>query len=352
MEGPRETPPRPGDRQASIIFEITQRCNLGCRYCYNVWKNHPGYPRGELDTAAAKGLLSKVIRESGCRLVTLSGGEPLLRPDLVEIAGHLRAEGMAVNLITNGTLLGEGAVRALVAAGVRTFELPLLSWRREVHNRLVGAEAFDRVTEAFADIKLAGGLAVAVFIATEENIADFEETAALAFVLGVDGIMFNRFNPGGEGARHIEELLPSPGRLAEALGIADGVVEKYGIPVASSIAIPPCIVDTSRFRRVAFGTCAAGTSRAYYTMDSLGNVRMCNHTPAILGNLLERSFGELTAQPAVGDFVGAAPAFCRGCSLERRCQGGCKAAAESSYGDLRAEEPFLRRNRHLARRPA
>jgi radical SAM protein with 4Fe4S-binding SPASM domain len=351
MEAHRKKDEPPWDRQDSIIFEITQRCNLSCCYCYNVWKNRPRYPRGELATRDIKRLLEKAVAESRCRLVTLTGGEPLLREDIVDVVRFVRGLGVEVNLISNGTLLESGAVRSLVQAGVRMFELPLLSARRETHNRLVGGDAFDRVTEAVADVKLAGGLAVAVFIAMEDNIGDFEEVTELAFVLGVDGIMLNRFNPGGEGARRAAELLPSPAAMSRALEVADRAVEKYGIPVSSSIALQPCLIDISRYRNVSFGFCAAGSPRAYYTLDSLGNLRMCNHTPSILGNLFDEPFRELAVNERARAFTCALPAFCRGCSMAAECQGGCKAAAESCYGDITLEDPFLTKYAASARRP-
>jgi len=345
----KETPP--WDRQDSVIFEVTQRCNLDCCYCYNVWKNHPDYPRGELATKDVKRLLAKVVPESGCRLVTFTGGEPVLRDDIVDLVRFARGLGAEVNLISNGTLLEAERVRDLVQAGVRMFELPLLSARRETHNRLAGGDAFDRVTEAVADVKLAGGLAVAVFIAMDENIGHWDEVVELAFVLGVDGIMFNRFNPGGEGARRAHELLPSPAALARALEIADRAVEKYGIPIASSIALQPCLIDTSRYKNVSFGFCAAGSPRAYYTLDSLGNLRMCNHTPSILGNIFDEPFGDLARNDRARAFTCALPAFCRDCRAAAECQGGCKAAAESCYGDLTLEDPFLKRFASLACKP-
>jgi radical SAM protein with 4Fe4S-binding SPASM domain len=98
-----------------------------------------------------------------------------------------------------------------------------------------------------------------------------------------------------------------------------------------------------------FGSCAAGTDRAYYTIDPLGNVRPCNHTPTILGNLFQESFAELIAPERLAPFVLARPPFCDPCALRDVCQGGCKAAAQVCYGSLDAEEPFLHRNRAAAR---
>ena len=86
-----------------------------------------------------------------------------------------------------------------------------------------------------------------------------------------------------------------------------------------------------------------------HTLDPLGNLRPCNHTPTILGSLLEESFADLIAPERMAGFVEAIPSFCAPCRLRAECQGGCKAAAQVCFGSLHAEEPFLRHNRAGAR---
>jgi radical SAM protein with 4Fe4S-binding SPASM domain len=115
--------------------------------------------------------------------------------------------------------------------------------------------------------------------------------------------------------------------------------------------MPPCLFDVKRYRRLTFGFCAAGTARAYYTLDPLGNVRPCNHTPTILGNIRETSFAAMAESPKMRDFCAARPAFCAGCKLERECLGGCKAAAEAATGSAWNCDPFLTAFGRGARRP-
>ena len=79
--------------QDSFVFELTQRCNHDCLHCYNAWKNPVGYPMGELGTAATLAMLGKMLDETGAHLVSLSGGEPLLRTDVFEIIDFLVARG-------------------------------------------------------------------------------------------------------------------------------------------------------------------------------------------------------------------------------------------------------------------
>jgi radical SAM protein with 4Fe4S-binding SPASM domain len=337
--------PRP--RLFSLIFELTQRCNHACLHCYNVWlPPTPGqrapYPPGELSTEETLRLLSKALDETRCAHVTLTGGEPLLREDLLQILDLLNERGVRSTIISNGRLLTESTVLDLLDRRVGLFELPLLSHRREVHDRLSGAPgAFDAVLAAMAQLRYHRGQVVAAFVATKHNIADLPETIKLAFAFGARGLMFNRFNPGGRGRGRLAELLPTVEQVLQALEVAEEAAVEYRFPISCSIPIQPCLIDTSAYPNLGFGFCAAGTERAYYTLDPMGNLRPCNHTPTILGNLLEEPFADLIASERLVAFVEATPRFCELCALRDSCQGGCKASAQVCSGSLSAEEPFL-----------
>lgn len=342
----------------SLIFEVTQRCNHACLHCYNVWQGHnpdgrPPYPRGELATARTLALLAKALDETDCHHVTLTGGEPLLRPDLPVLLDFLQERKVRSTIISNGRLLDEPTAAGLVGQGVGLFELPLLSDKRQVHDRLSGsAGAWDAVLRAMANIRLQRGQFVAAFVATRLNIDDVRAAMRLAFAFGARAVMFNRFNPGGRGRDHLAELLPDADQVRRALEAADAASAEFGLPVACSIPIQPCLIDTTAYPRLGFGTCAAGSERAYYSLDPLGNVRPCNHSDQILGNLFAESFGDIVAPQRMQAFTCAIPAFCRDCARRDECQGGCKASAQVCYGSLEGEEPFLQMNREMAILPA
>jgi radical SAM protein with 4Fe4S-binding SPASM domain len=339
--------------QDSFVFEVTSRCNHDCLHCYNPWKAPVGYAQpGELPTAETLAMLGKMLDETGASLVSLSGGEPMLRDDICEIVDFIAGRGLSLNLITNGSLLSDEAIARLVPDKVSIFELPLLSVEREMHDRLSGAPgAFDKVTNAVAELKLREQRVVVVFVATRLNLPAWRETAELAVALGADGIMFNRFNPGGKGRENIDLLQASPSEVQAALDVAEEMSAAYEMPISCSIAMPPCLFDVDRYERLTFGFCAAGTERAYYTLDPVGDVRPCNHSAVVLGNILETSFAELAASQAMSDFKAARPEFCAGCRLEDECLGGCKAAAEVCCGSPWKCDPFLEAYKPQAVKP-
>lgn len=332
-------------RRPLLLFEITTRCNLNCLFCYSVWKNEKPYPRDELPTEQITPMLMKALRESGGSHVTFTGGEPLLRPDLEEIIAHLAQNGITSTLITNGTLLTEDRARALVKAGVGLIEMQLLAADRRVHNELAREDAFDRAVLGMADARLAGARVIPVFVATRKNLANWEETVNLCLAAGVDGLLFNRFNPGGEGARHVQELLPSAEDLKPALRVADRIVQEHQFPIGVPVPIPPCTIDHSAYPHLTFNGCLAGTANAYWTIDPTGNVRACNHSPTTFGNVRQEHFREIISRKRTGSWVSSVAQVCRGCRHVRKCRGGCKAAAQVCCGSLEECDPFVRNSR-------
>lgn len=336
-------------RLQTLILEMTQDCDHACLYCYNPWRRDGARPESARPPTDAPALLAHVLAQVDCGHVTLTGGEPLLCDDLAETVGFLSGRGVRVNLITNGHRLTDARAAELIQSGVSLFAVPLLSHRREVHDALCGAPgAFDAALAALARIRAHSGRAAVAFVATRLNIADLRDTLRLAFAFGVRGIQFNRFNPGGRGAAHLD-LLPTLEQVREALAVADATATQLGLTVAISIPIQPCLVDVDAYPNLNFGFCAAGTDRAYYTLDRAGNVRPCNHSDTVLGNVWERRFADIISGQAMAEFAAAIPPFCQACRMRAACQGGCKAAARVCYGDLRAEEPFLHANLASAR---
>lgn len=333
----------------SMLFEVTPRCNLRCLHCYNVWKDRDDYPAGELPTDRAVQLVEKAVRESHCSHFTFTGGEPCLRDDLEDLVATAARHCQHINLITNGTLLDEPRVRSLLHAGVTLFELPLNGPDRETHNHMAGGiDCFDTVTRAAADIRYQGGKLAFVFVGTRHNIDLWEHTLELGIALGARGFLFNRYNAGGECRGRPDALMPSLEQVKAGLTVAESYAAQYGVGIGASIPVQPCLIDPDAYPHVGFGFCAAGTDRAYYTIDPVGNVRPCNHTPTRLGNLFDEPLQTIVHSSRQKAFLRARPSFCGGCRIETACQGGCKAAAEACYGDASACEPFLELNRERA----
>ena len=334
----------------TFVIELTRGCNNNCGYCYNIWRApqfaHEHSHAGEMSTREVKDTIIKLQDETLVTTIALSGGEPLLRPDLPEIIDFLRSRKIIVLLLTNGTLLTEEKVDATMRGTM--YEVPLLSCHKEVHDRMVGHDgAWDAVTEGIMNIHTAGRHLSVVFVATRQNHKDLRATAILAMMLGADELLYKRVNMGAANRFANEGLFLTPAMIEENLSTLDKLAVKYRFPITADVVIEPCVIDVRKFNNVKFGWCPLAGENSAFVIDPSGNVRICEHSPIILGNIKKSRFRDIYNHPYVESFKTTWPEQCENCETELRnmCCGGCKAAAEQTYGSIKQVDPFVRINR-------
>src|SRR5437773_5539014 len=116
-----------------VAWNLTRRCNLECAHCY-IAAGPRETAAGELDTAECRRIADEILAVNPAPLLILSGGEPLLRPDLEDLAAHAAARGATVVVGTNGTLLTDQRIAALKAAGVQGVAVSVDSLRPTYHD--------------------------------------------------------------------------------------------------------------------------------------------------------------------------------------------------------------------------
>lgn len=338
----------------TLTFEVSRRCNLRCRFCYNAWKIKGNQEAGEITTRQALHLLGKAIDQAGAKEITLSGGEPLLRQDIFQIIKFLKKRAVKVALVTNGTLLTREVADKCISEGVDLFQVSLLSDQQDLHNRLAGRECFHKAIDGILNVRNLNGTVYTFFVGTSLNIATFRGALELNVLLGVRNVALGRFVPGGEGMRRWKDMLPPPEMLQQALDSANELAKRYPIAISISTPILPCLVDVSKYDNISPGFCAVGRKTTLFAIDPVGNVKVCSHSPYVLGNLLEKSFKEITANRFLVDFVEKLPEYCRDCGVALLCRGGCRSSAQLCYGSFEAEDPYLQtwRARANKRSPA
>ena len=136
-----------------VSWMTTNKCNLHCKHCYQ----NAGESRAEeLTTAEARELIDGIAR-AGFRIMIFSGGEALLRPDILELVSYASSKGLRPVFGTNGTLLTPEMVRALKASGAAAMGISLDSLDRDKHNAFRGDEtAFDRTLQGMENCREAG----------------------------------------------------------------------------------------------------------------------------------------------------------------------------------------------------
>src|SRR6266480_5180948 len=116
-----------------VAWNLTRRCNLECAHCYIAAGPHES-AAAELDTAACLAIVDQLLAVNPTPLLILSGGEPLLRRDLTEIAQYASSNGATVVVGTNGTLLTDERIAALKQAGVQGVAVSVDSLRPSYHD--------------------------------------------------------------------------------------------------------------------------------------------------------------------------------------------------------------------------
>jgi radical SAM protein with 4Fe4S-binding SPASM domain len=326
----------------SVVFEVTPRCNLACRHCYNPYKR-PGEraPRayGYRENLKA---LKRLLSQAKLRQITLSGGEPLMAERFLELVLWLRLKGLPITLISNGTQGAPEDWDRLVELGVGLFELPVLGPDAATHDAITQRPgSFDATQDTLRRLVAAGARVCAAVVVSRMNLDRLEETLALAAQLGVGSILLNRVNIGGLGLRHWRELWLTPAQVDDMLVVADRVCQERGISIVSGVCTPLCAVEPARHPRVKTPTCSVEAARRPLTMDGSGEIRSCNHSPVILGELFAQPLAEILASPELARWRELVPAYCQGCDRWEACLGGCRAASEQLGCDLDTVDPLL-----------
>jgi len=330
----------------NLVVEVTERCNNACRHCCNYWRGDGGgSSTPELSRAEICALVAKVQQDAPLVQVALSGGEPLLRPDLPEIACDLASRGLAALVITNGALLSKARLQRFPAASF--FEITLFSADGALHNQMTGRMVFDRLLENIVRLRRQGHKFVLACVITKLNAHDVAGTIKLGVALGAEAVMLNRVNLSRRAFRLAEQLVPTVAQLNASLRAAEELAGTYGIPVAVSVPIPPCLADPREFPHLHFGWCPRGDRNAYYTIGCSGLLRPCNHSSVILGDLRAEGFADIVGRRHVKEFWKSVAPECQQCThpLKEQCRGGCPAAADECYGSPRRMDPFVQLSR-------
>ncbi|MBF0584246.1 MAG: heme d1 biosynthesis radical SAM protein NirJ [Magnetococcales bacterium] len=195
-----QTPQRPTQaRSASgpvVVWNLIRRCNLSCRHCYSASSDR-GF-QGELSTGEVCRVLQE-LKDFGVPAVILSGGEPLLRPDLFEIAAHAKALGFYLGLSSNGTLMDRDTAKKIAAAGFDYVGVSL-DGLRDKHDHMRGmAGAFDESIRGIRHCREWGVKAGIRFTPTQENIADLPELFTVMAQESIDRFYLSHWNYAGRG---------------------------------------------------------------------------------------------------------------------------------------------------------
>lgn len=335
-QGPYLSAPR------SVTWEVTYACNLHCPHCFTE-SGQAG--KGELNTDEAKGLIDALAKAKVLRLL-LSGGEPFLRPDILEILRHISDTGMRIDIATNGLRLPKK-----VLSGLR--DLPVFHAHVSVDGIGESHDRFRRRKGAFeaacGTVRKLRDEGIDVSLSTtvtRDNIGELDRIIDLALDLGCGGFFANAMLPVGRGRNSAGRyMLDTDGyyRLYRTLVKRSGEL-RGRMAISTSMCFPFLISppDGERYSGDSMG-CAAGHDTLCVGAD--GTVYPCHFLHDFPLGKLPRDRVEsiwrrspaleelrsLRKQDMAGD--------CGVCEYAASvCRGGCRAAAYLGHGDIRATD--------------
>ena len=313
-----------------VELELTERCNLSCKFCYNSQK--------PVDSYQVKEILCRLFQEHVPEIV-LTGGEPLLHEDFNDILRLCSEMFQKVMIQTNGTLIDDST--ASLIADNKAYEVNIsLHGPAKLNDSLTRREgSHDEAVEAVKRLLYRGVRVSSNFVMTKENITGLESNLEELYCLGVRNMTLTRFTPAGIGAANADLLLQRD-EIIRAIDTADTFSKKHnGVSILLANSMPFCALPDHLSSYCEH--CHFGASRFY--IDVEGNVMMCGMSRIRIGNILHKTFQEIKSSSEIfirhvlGDDV---TSECSICSNFQRCRGGCRAAALAYTGNICGADPY------------
>ncbi|CEP67624.1 Aldolase-type TIM barrel [Moorella glycerini] len=319
-----------------LSWNTTNQCNLYCDHCY---RDAGAKVEDELSTAEAKNLIDEAVK-AGFRIMIFSGGEPLLRSDLLDLIAYAATHGLRPVLGSNGTLLTPDLALELKKAGARAIGISLDSCDPARHDRLRRQEgAWQQAVAGMAACREAGLPFQVHTTVFDWNQDELEKLTDLAVDLGAAAHHFFFLVPTGRAASIEAESLRAEAYEATLRRILQ---KQQQVDIELK---PTC---APQFMRIARETgvpvrysrgCLAGI--AYCIISPRGDVQPCAYLNLPVGNVRETPFSRLWQESEVFRILRTESygGGCGHCGYKKIC-GGCRARAWYYHGDYMAEEPW------------
>jgi len=330
------------NRPRLIAFEVTRRCRYACRHC----RANAGCLTNEreLGTEQCKKILSAVADFAKCTLI-LTGGEPMERGDIYELAGYGRDLGLRMVMATCGYLLDDSSITRLKKAGVLALSFSLDGASPETHDKFRGAEgAFDAVISA-AEIARRAGMRFQINTTISKiNVGEVVGIAELTKRLGA--YCFNPFIlvPTGRG-KQIEDVILDPVEYEALLGELLRIKLKGEIEMRLTCA--PQFARVCRQagkRHLVEDVSGCMAAKGFGFISYKGDVQTCGFLDVSAGNLIENDFdfGKIWTESEFLNKIRDRSNYkgrCAACEYVGVC-GGCRARAYAMSGDYLGADPI------------
>ena len=333
-----------------IAWEVTRSCNLNCVHCRAAANCGP-YP-GELSTEKCFQLIDEIAIISS-PVIILTGGEPLLRPDIFEIATHGTNKGLRMVMATNGTLVDSATVKKMIQSGIKRVSISIDGKDAPSHDNFRQEKgAFDKTMLGIATMKEAGMEFQINTTITTVNLSQIKDILKLAKKLSAAAHHIFLLVPTGRG-RDLADQAITAAEYEETLLWFHQESLDCSIQLKATCAPhyfrimhqnkikgeQPKKKAGAPFHESTRG-CLGGISFCF--ISHIGQVQPCGYLELDCGNVHKQSFAEIWENSEVFQNLrdyGKYGGKCGRCEFIKVC-GGCRARAYEATGDYLAEEPL------------
>ncbi|WNM58867.1 radical SAM/SPASM domain-containing protein [Candidatus Nitrospira allomarina] len=329
-----------------VALNLTKRCNLKCEHCYLDATTKMGGGHDELTTEECFRLIDQIAQVNAGSLLVITGGEPLVRPDILEIARHAVEQRFMVVFGTNGMLIDDKMAKAMVDIGVMGVGISIDSLDPATHNAFRGLPGAWEGAMAGIEACKRNGLQFQVhFSAQPMNYKELPAVIDWSHDLGakVLNVFFMVCTGRGE---ELTDITPS--QYEEVLSYLVESQDKYQDMLVRARCAP-------HFKRLAYekdpnspitkaqgymgGGCLAGTNYARVTPN--GDLTPCPYMPLSAGNIRQTSFVDLWENSEVFNSFRYPhlKGKCGDCEYSEIC-GGCRARPYVDHGDAMDEDEW------------
>lgn len=344
-------PSKPQHSLRLVFWESTAACNLRCIHCRASATELSS--AADLSTDEGRGLIDSIAAFASPILV-LSGGEPLYREDIYELASHASARGVPVALATNGTLVTPEVAAKVKDAGVRRASISFDGADAETHDAFRGLPgSFARALEGMRHLKAAGVPVQVNSTIARHNVGQVDELLQLALDRGAVALHVFMLVPVGCGLEIADEQMIEAEEYERVL---QWLYERsLDVPIEVKATCAPHYFRIMRqkarergvrIRRESHGMaattrgCLAGTGVCF--VSHRGDVYPCGYLPVKAGNVRQQPLRDIWERSEVFarlrnlDNLGGKCGVCE----YRACCMGCRARAFAASGDYLDEEPY------------
>ncbi|MDI7259946.1 MAG: heme b synthase [Thermodesulfobacteriota bacterium] len=333
-----------------VAWELTRGCNLACVHCRASSERGP-YP-GELTTTECFRVMNEIAAISK-PVIILTGGEPLLRTDIFDLARYGTEKGFRMVMATNGTLITEEMVRAMKASGIQRISVSLDGPDAGTH------DAFRRVKGAFEgslrgiEIAKREGLPFQINTTiTQANLHLTQDILRLAIALGAVAHHIFLLVPTGRG-KELQDQEISALDYEKTLNWFYEQIDQVPLQLKATCAPHYYRILRQRAKKegkkITFGEhgldamtrgCLGGISFCF--ISHRGQIQPCGYLELNCGNVREKPFQEIWTESRIFQNLRNFDGYhgkCGRCEFRKVC-GGCRARAYETSGDYMAEEPY------------